>query len=208
MPTLQCNKCLLCQPSINISLHDDASSHLPLPRPSDPATGGNLHVQEALTPLLEARAWEASKELCVTATSTPTNNAKRLPEATWCASWHAGYALAARLGPSSGCHVALWHSSGASSRQKLLAVWHASIARQLLRGRCDQRNPASLWTECAQIAHLSWDAVEAALLASGWDLNTVHLDGSGGALDPSPADEVEELGSSRTRMRKTSGSHT
>jgi hypothetical protein len=103
----------------------------------------------------------------------------------WRAYRHDSYALAVRRssgGPSSsGLHIAVWYMVGAQSHDKLRAVWHACALRCYLHGR-EQASEADARALSAR-ALAAWPSVRESLVAAGWDLSTVYLDGAGGFIE-------------------------
>lgn len=81
--------------------------------------------------------------------------------------------------------VILWHTHGATARDKLMGAWHACLLRQRLDerdGAGGEAGEADL-TAAHELARKCWPRVEEALKAAKWDLETAHIDGDGGCLE-------------------------
>ena len=76
----------------------------------------------------------------------------------------------------------MWYAEGASSRDKLEAVWHACAARHA----CSAAGAAARLSEAE--AREAWPAVWEALAAQGWETKVLFLDGDGGFLEERPAE--------------------
>ena len=88
----------------------------------------------------------------------------------------------ARTGGRLPKQVLVWYAEGASSRDKLEAVWHACAARHA----CSAAGAAARLSEAE--AREAWPAVWEALAAQGWETKVPFLDGDGGFLEERPAE--------------------